>query len=70
MGSIFSGTLVATVSAPSVVSLLRRLRETLDSWLVSLWRPTFPSFSTAMKLARTLLERGLDSEPRAIGKYG
>lgn len=70
MGSSFSGTLVATVSVPSVVSLLRRFRETLDSWLVSLWRPTLPSFSIAMKFARTLVERGLESEARPVGKYG
>lgn len=54
-----SGTLVAAVSAPSVVSLLRRLRESLDSPLGSLWRPSLPSFSTAMKLARTFPGVGL-----------
>lgn len=35
-GSVFSGTLVAAVSAPSIVSLLRRLREVLEPPLVSL----------------------------------
>ena len=54
-----SGTLVAAVSVPSVVSLLRRLRESLDSPLGSLWRPSLPSFSTAIKLARTFPGVGL-----------
>lgn len=50
---------VAVVGVVTVLSPFVLRSEGMESWLPSRWRPILPSFSTIMKLVRTL-ERGLE----------